>query len=33
LACHSKLQEKRLAAEAEKTGHALKIVVKPDWYF
>jgi hypothetical protein len=33
LACQSQLQEQRLAAEVEKTGHPLKIVVKPDWYF
>lgn len=33
LACHGKLQERRLAAELEKTGQPLTIAVKPGWYF
>ena len=33
LACHGKLQEKRLAAEVEETGQQFRVVVKPDWYF
>jgi hypothetical protein len=33
LACQSAVQAQRLAAEMEKMGHSLKVVVKPDWYF